>query len=87
MVCSGKRMARRSSRFASSRTLPGQRIARQAVHRVLVEANVASRDLSLALHQMLDQHRQILEPLAQRRHLQRETRSAGNKDPRGSARR
>ena len=25
--------------------------------------------LSLALHEMLDQHRQILEPLAQRRHL------------------
>jgi len=31
---------------------------------------MASRDLTLALHQVLDQDRQVLEPLAQRRHLQ-----------------
>jgi hypothetical protein len=54
-------MAKRSSRFA-----------RQTVHRFLVQANVASRGLSLALHQVFDQHRQVFQPLAQGGHLQRE---------------
>ncbi len=48
------------------------RIARQAVHGLLVQFDVPARHLFLALHEMLDQHRQIFEPLAQRRHLHRE---------------
>jgi len=67
-VCSGNRMASRSNRFASSRTLPGHGFCAPDSHRRL-SRRMWRPAVVLALHQVFDQHPADPEALAQRRHL------------------